>query len=85
MFVTAYKAWIVANCATGNGAFLGARSKPATIRAPDLVQKAQAAYERAELNYWQMSYEAARRIHWDLPKTKWIAERLKRGLSVTID
>lgn len=81
-FVIAYKAWIVANSATGNGAFIGARSKPASVRAPDLVQKALMAEELAELNYWQMSYERAVRRYCGLPYAKWVAKRLERGLDV---
>lgn len=79
-FVQAYKDWLEANRATGMGAFLFAKGKPATVRAPDLVQKARVAYERAELNYWQMPYEEAKRKHWDLPKSKWTSARQERGL-----
>ena len=79
-FVKAYKAWLYANSATGNGAFLSARSKPATVRAPDLVAKAAKAFELAEMNYWQMPYEAAKRMHRGLPLTKWQAARIARGL-----
>lgn len=82
-FVKAYAAWLYENGATGNCAFMGAKSKPATIRAPDLVAKAKAAYELAELNYWQMPYDEAQRRHYGLPLAKWQAEREKRGLSVT--
>lgn len=79
-YVKAYKAWLYANSATGNGAFLPARSKPATVRAPDLVAKAAQAFELAELNYWQMPYEAAKRTHHGLPFEKWRAARKARGL-----
>ncbi len=81
-FVQAYKDWLEANRATGMGAFLLAKGKPATVRAPDLVEKARIAYERAELNYWQMPYEDARRRHWNLPESKWIEARLSRDLPV---
>ena len=79
-YVKAYREWLYANGATGNGAFLAARSKPATIRAPDLVAKAHVAFELAEMNYWQMPYEQARRAHHGLPFAKWASARLERGL-----
>lgn len=79
-YVAAYRDWLYANSALGNGAFLGANSKPATIRAPDLVAKARIAHELAELNYWQMPYERARVVHYGLPYAKWRDERAKRGL-----
>lgn len=79
-YVRAYKDWLYANGATGNGAFLPARSVPATVRAPDLLEKARQAYEMAELNYWQMPYERAKRMYWGLPFAKWKSERERRGL-----
>jgi hypothetical protein len=82
-YMDAYKNWIVANCATGNGAFIGAKSKPATVRAPDLVQKAQIAEELAEMKYWQMPFEKASRVYYGIPYAKWAGERVKRGLVVT--
>lgn len=81
-YMLAYRAWIVANASTGNGAFIGARSKPATVRAPDLVQKAHIAEERAELTYWQMPFDKARRHFDGLPYSKWAAKRQERGLEV---
>lgn len=81
-FVKAYRAWLYDNSATGNGAFLPARSKPATVRAPDLVAKAAQAWELAEMNYWQMPYEAAKRAHHGLPFKKWQAARIARGLDI---
>lgn len=82
-YVHAYRGWLYENGATGNGAFLGARSKPATVRAPDLVAKASRAYEMAEMHYWQMPFEKARKTHWGLPYAKWASERTKRGLDVS--
>lgn len=79
-YVQAYRAWLYDNAATGNGAFLAARSRPATIRAPDLVAKASKAFELAEMNYWQMPYEQAKRAHWGLPFVKWQAARKAHGL-----
>jgi len=79
-YVKAYRAWLYANGATGNGAFLPAHSKPATIRAPDLVAKAKTAFELAEMNYWQMPYEKAKRVHHGLPFEKWQTARRVRGL-----
>lgn len=84
-FVKAYRAWLYANSATGNGAFLSARSKPATVRAPDLVVKAAKAWELAEMNYWQMPYEAAKKTHHGLPLEKWQAARIARGLDLQGD
>jgi hypothetical protein len=83
-FIKAYKNWIVANSATGNGAFIGSKSKPATVRAPDLVQKARIAEEMAEMNYWQMTFEKASRVHYGIPYSKWARERTKRGLEVHV-
>lgn len=83
-YVRAYRDWLYKNGATGNGAFIGARSKPATIRAPDLVRKATLAYELAEMNYWQMPYEQAKRAHYGLPFAKWESERRARGLSTEV-
>lgn len=83
-FVKAYAEWLYANGATGNGAFLAKRWKPATIRAPDIVAKAHTAYELAEMNYWQMSYERAKQAHHGLPFSKWRDERQKRGLPVEL-
>lgn len=80
-YVKAYRDWLYANGATGNGAFLGKNSKPATVRAPDLVAKAAAAFELAEMNYWQMPYDQARRAHYGLPFAKWASARQARGLS----
>jgi len=80
-FVAAYKAWLYQNGATGNGAFIGAKSKPATVRAPDIVSKAHAAYELAEMNYWQMPYATARKVWYGLPFKKWESAREARGLS----
>lgn len=83
-FVKAYKQWIYENGATGNGAFKRKHSLPATIRAPDLVAKAAAAMELAELNYWQMPYEQAKKVWWGLPLAKWEAERVKQGISESV-
>jgi hypothetical protein len=84
-FVGAYKAWIIANSATGNGAFIGARSVPATVRAPDLVRKAHEAYELAGMNYWQMSYKQAKRFYDGLPLRNWERARLARGMNTSAD
>ena len=81
-FVSAYREWLNQTSSIGNGAFIGTRSKPATARAPDLTAKARVAYEMAELNYWQMPYEQARKRYEGLPLAKWQAERAKRGMGV---
>jgi hypothetical protein len=81
-YLTAYKNWLYANGATGNGAFIGAKSKPASVRAPDLFQKAVKAEEMAEMNYWQMPFEKAQKVHYGIPYKKWESARIERGLPV---
>ena len=34
------------------------------------------------MNYWQMPYEQAKKMHYGLPVQKWPPEREKRGLPV---
>jgi predicted RNA methylase/GTP cyclohydrolase I len=69
---------------TSGGNVRGKKWKPISVTHPDLFSKLSDATEKAELNYWQMSYEEAirRASFHNLPKAKWIAERKKRGLPV---
>jgi hypothetical protein len=69
---------------TSGGNVRGKNWKPISVTHPDIFSKLGDATEKAELNYWQMPYEEAIRqaSFRNLPKSKWIAERQKRGLSV---
>jgi ATP:corrinoid adenosyltransferase len=72
---------------TSGGNVRGKNWKPISVTHPDIFSKLGDATEKAELNYWQMPYEeATRRASFsNLPKSKWIAERKKRGLPVEED
>ena len=48
-YVNTCRDWLYANAATGNGAFLGATSKPSTLCSLDLFAKAAAAFELSEM------------------------------------
>lgn len=83
-YMAAYRRWLVGNTATGNGAFIAAKSKPATVRAPDLCAKAALAEVLAEQCYWQMPFELASKRFPGIPLAKWQGERKRRGLQASV-
>ncbi len=82
-YMAAYRSWLAQNTATGNGAFIAARSKPATVRAPDLCAKAALAEIMAEQCYWQLPFEVASKRFPGIPFAKWQGERCRRGLAAS--
>jgi hypothetical protein len=83
-YTAGYKARLQAELPIGQGRFIGAKSKPWTVSNQDLVAKNSKATEVAEQNYWQMPYEQAikKELFQGLPKAKWEAERIKRGMPI---
>jgi len=80
VFLTSYRGWLQEN--SPYGAVLSANFVPATVRAPDICNKAALAEVIAEACYWQMAYEKAKVKFYGLPYNKWCAERIKRGLPI---
>jgi hypothetical protein len=80
LYMEAYRRWLREN--SPYGMRLLASFKPATVRAPDLVDKASRAEVLAQACYWQMPYEKAQRHFYGLPRSEWAAERVRRGMAV---
>lgn len=62
------------------GTVLPKNHKAASVRSPDIFQKAMKAEEIAGQCYWQMTYEEAAKKFYGLPKSKWESERIRRGI-----
>jgi len=55
--------------------FVGANFKPFPIAYPKLSEKYAQARVTLKLNYWQMSFKEAQKIHRGLPKKNWEKSR----------
>ena len=54
--------------------------KPLPIAEPEVYEKQKIAKHTLKLNYWQMSFEDAKRLHRDLPLRKWESKRKEMGV-----
>ena len=79
-FIAVYRHWLDAISTYGCNQMALKNSKPACVTHADIFRKAVAAYEIAEANYWQMSYEDARKAYNGIPRSTWAAGRIRRGL-----